>query len=230
MKTNVKKEKKSKRETIIKTILIVLLVGALIGLGVIFYNDYLDNKKNGNSIFESNAASHFNFMLESYSGIKSGFSVHFLLDDIVASNNKGKREILVLYEDELINKDEIEGLNQKISDDHNYSVKFSYDDKKFINKAIIKRVITKDEINSYNSFYEHMYNGSVYGSSVKNLFDRIILNNSKEDNKITVSFRGHETNDADEIRGLKKKIETFTEYEIIYKYNDLGFINKAVVE
>lgn len=72
------------------------------------------------------------------------------------------------------------------------------------------------------------------GRNSKNMtlevLDIIITNNKKQDRKITVKYMEIETQNPDEIKDIKLKLEDFAKYEISYDYDKEGFINKATIE
>ena len=81
----------------------------------------------------------------------------------------------------------------------------------------------------FNSSYE-VYAGSSNGSRVKIVIDKVITNNKTEERKITVKYNDIETLNEEEIRNIKRNFETFDECEIIYEYDENGFINKVIIE
>ena len=87
------------------------------------------------------------------------------------------------------------------------------------------------EIRSFNSTYEHLYAGSNYGSSVVSMLDKIITNNkTNSDRIIRVIYDDINTTDENEIRNLKKGLDSWTKYEVIFDYDDVGFINQVTIE
>ena len=68
------------------------------------------------------------------------------------------------------------------------------------------------------------------GGAVTFVLDKIITSNKTEDRKITVEFTDTQTQNEAEIRTIKQKIETFDNYEIVFEYDEDGFINKAIIE
>ena len=92
-------------------------------------------------------------------------------------------------------------------------------------------VFSEFEINSFNSVYEHLYAGTNYGSSVVNMLDKVITNNkTNSDRVIRVVYGSINTIDENEIRTLKKSLDNWTEYEVIFDYDDVGFINQVTIE
>ena len=92
-----------------------------------------------------------------------------------------------------------------------------------------KEMLSDFEKGMFNSPYE-AYAGSSNGSRVKSVLDRVITNNKTEERKITVKYNDIETLNEEEIRNIKRKFETFDECEIIYEYDENGFINKIIIE
>lgn len=85
------------------------------------------------------------------------------------------------------------------------------------------------KINTFNLFLES-YSGTRKGEHVKNLIDNIIKSNKKESKKITVIYNESEIQDEAEMKKLKQKFETFTDYEVSFVYDSDGYINKAIIE
>lgn len=79
----------------------------------------------------------------------------------------------------------------------------------------------------FNTTYE-AYNGTKSGFLVKNLIDKIVTNNKKEENKIiTVIYQGVSVNEPKEIQSLKTKFEDTTQYEVSFEYDENGYIYQA---
>ena len=76
----------------------------------------------------------------------------------------------------------------------------------------------------FNASFE-MYNGTEYGTSVKNLIDKIVTNNKKEKDKtIIVIYQGESINEPKELQSLKTKFEDMTQYEVSFEYDENGYI------
>ena len=99
----------------------------------------------------------------------------------------------------------------------------------FNNKAVCRCLQQKYEISSFNSSLE-LYAGTEMGAGVTHLLDKIVTSNKTEGRKITVVYGNITTQDATEIKNIKKQIDTFTNYDVSYEYDELGFIKKATIE
>lgn len=84
-------------------------------------------------------------------------------------------------------------------------------------------------ITKFNGSIE-IFSGTQMGGSVTSVLDKIITSNKTEDRKITVKYMEIETQNEDEIKNIKRKIETFNNYEVSFEYDADGFINKAIIE
>ena len=96
----------------------------------------------------------------------------------------------------------------------------------------IKQTNSVDEfdIRRFNSTYE-MYTGTEYGSSVGRLIDEISTNNKKDKNKqITIKYKEITTKDPKEMIAIKKELDEWTKYEVIFEYDESGFIYLATIE
>ena len=174
--------------------------------------------------------SSFNGKFEIYNGSTLGSSLKRLLDEVITNNQTSGKLITVKYNETVTqNVDEIKNLKTNIDDFSNFEISFEYDEEGYITSATIKRVITKQEIQRFNSSYE-IYAGSSMGGTIKVVLDKIITNNKTNERKISVTYTGSETLDENEIRNIKNQIDTFDNCEIIYEYDADGFIYKAIIE
>lgn len=172
----------------------------------------------------------FNGTLELYNGSNVGISLKELLDEVITINKKGEREITVKYmETKTQDPEEIKNLKLSFSDTSNFEVTFEYDEEGYIDKVVIEKVISQFEISRFNNALE-LYNGSNNGMTLKNILDEVVTINKTEDRKITVKYMETETQDSEEIKNMKKGIETFDNYEVTFEYDADGFINKAIIE
>ena len=104
-------------------------------------------------------------------------------------------------------------------------------DKIFDSTINVEDTFSDFEIRSFNSTYEHLYAGSNYGSSVVSMLDKIITNNkTNSDRIIRVIYGDINTVDENEIRTFKKGLDSWTKYEVIFDYDELGFINQVTIE
>lgn len=175
--------------------------------------------------------SKFNSGLEMYSGTESGISLKKLLDNIITSNKTEERKVTVKHIDtETQDTEEIKNLKNNVNESHSFEVSFEYDEEGFINKAIFERVVTQFEINMFNATIETLYTGTQGGLIVSNALDKVITSNKTEENKITVKYGNTETQDENEIRKIKQSLNTFSKYEVYVEYDEIGFINKLVIE
>lgn len=243
-KESIKPEvKKSKRENLIKISLMCALVIILIALAVIICKKRLDEKKDNpmnkffdffektfdNTFIDNISIDEFNSSLEMEKGTISGFFLKDLLDDIDTINTKGNRKVMIIYQDkEIMTGEEIRNIKNEIKDNYKYEVYYEYGEDKYINKAIIK-ISKADEIERFNSVFKY-YEGTKWGTIVNPMFDAIIKANNDNVHKITLSFNGVTTQNASEIRNLKKKLDDFKDYEVYYEYDSDGFINKVVID
>ena len=81
----------------------------------------------------------------------------------------------------------------------------------------------------FNLHLDH-YNGTQSCFFVKRCLDEVITSNKTKERKVTVKYNEIETQDADEIKDLKKSLVDDKEYEVSYDYDEGGFINKVTIE
>lgn len=172
----------------------------------------------------------FNGVLESYKGSARGSLAKNLLSEIITINEKKERNVTVKYgEIETKDPEEIKTLKMNIKDSNNFEVSFKYNEEGFIEKTILERVYTESEKNSFNSSIES-YVGTNGALFTRNVLDKVMTNNKKEERKITVRYENVETQDEAEIREIKKDFDTFDDFEIYVEYDEIGFINKVIIE
>lgn len=83
---------------------------------------------------------------------------------------------------------------------------------------------------SFNTSFE-MYVGTKWGLQVSRLIDEIITNNkTNSEHIITVVYGDINSTDSDEIRSIKKKLDDWTDYEVILDYDENGFVNLITIE
>lgn len=174
--------------------------------------------------------SSFNGKFQIYDGSTMGASAKRLLDEVVTNNKTNTRLITVVYND-ITTQDtnEIQNIKTSMDDFNNFEISYDYDADGYITTATIKRVITTQEISRFNSSFE-IYAGSSMGGSIKVVLDKIITHNKTEERKISVTYNGTETLDENEIRNIKNQLDTFDNFDMIYEYDQEGFIYKAIVK
>lgn len=182
-----------------------------------------------------NEADNFNKSLEMLSGRQMGRLTLEVLDIVSTNNKKEDRKISVKYMDkESKSIDEIKNIRLKIKDFEEYDIYYDYDKEGFISRVTIENVVVEEEISDidismFNNSLE-IYAGTKIGGTVTVVLDNIITSNKKEDRKITVKYSNIESQNEEEIKTIKRKIETFKNYEVSFDYDADGFINKATIE
>lgn len=89
------------------------------------------------------------------------------------------------------------------------------------------------DINSFNGKFKTLYYGSTNGFYMNDFIDEVLKSNDEHPNKlITVKYKDLESNNAEEIKEIKRQIKSnLTDtYEIYYEYDNNGYINKAMIE
>lgn len=202
---------------------------SILGLLGNIFNTQMDIMESSNDFNKKFNTSSFNSKFQIYNGSTMGASAKKLLDEIVTSNKTNDKKITVIY-NEITTQDagQIQSLKADIDDFNNFEISYDYDDEGYITTANITRVITKQEIQRFNSSYQ-LYAGSNMGGSVISLLDRIITNNKTEERKISISYAGSETLDENEIRNIKNQIDIFDDFDVICEYDQEGFIYKMIL-
>ena len=76
-----------------------------------------------------------------------------------------------------------------------------------------------------------MYSGTQFGTSVTRFLDNVITSNkTNNEHIITVIYGNINATDEREIRNIKKQLDTWTEYEVILDYDEVGFVNQVTIE
>lgn len=240
-----------------KWLLVVLVIVAIIIIIILLNKIVVDKKerdKNKNSwgifdIFEEFGIDDiekdaFNSSFEFNTGTKYGSSVSSLLDDIIINNKKNLEHIITVVFDETTTSvsDEIKDFKKKLDNWTKYEVSIDYDDNGFASIITIETIkeenneenkeenkVDEFEIKRFNSSFE-LRAGTKYGSSVVWLLDDIITSNkTNSEHTISVIYNNINTTDENEIRNIKKSLDTWTEYEVIFNYDDIGFINQVTI-
>ena len=87
----------------------------------------------------------------------------------------------------------------------------------------------KINTSAFNGVLE-LYKGSNGGSQLKRLLDEVITTNKTQDKKITVKYLETESQDTGEIENIKANIKDSNNFEVIFDYDEEGYINKATIE
>ena len=196
--------------------------------------DSINETKNDMDNFEKNLnVRNFNSFIEIYKGTVTASKLNSALDEISTSNKKNEKKITVKYNEiETQNPDEITNIKKDIVNSNEYELSFDYDEEGYINKATIEKLekkVNEFDISMFNSGFE-MYSGSNMGGHVVSALDKVVTSNKKNDRKITVKYKGTQTQDEATIKNIKQKIDTFANYNISYNYDSDGFINEMTIE
>lgn len=240
-----------------KWLLVVLVIVAIIIIIILLNKIVVDKKerdKNQNplgifDVFEKFGIDDiekdsFNSTFEFKMGTKYGSLVSSLLDDIIINNKKNSEHIITVIfdEDKTSDSNEIKNFKKKLVDWTKYEVSIDYDDNGFANIITIETIeedhsevnseenkVDEFEIKRFNDNFE-LRAGTKYGSTVVWLLDDIITSNkTNSEHIITVVYNSINTVDENEIRNIKKSLDTWTEYEVIFNYDDIGFINQVTI-
>ena len=91
--------------------------------------------------------------------------------------------------------------------------------------------LSKFKVSAFNQIFKSNYYGTTNGFFMTGFIDAVIKSNEENpDHIITVTYNGTETNDAGELRNMKKEFSSKKDYEIIYEYDENGLVKKAIVE
>lgn len=86
------------------------------------------------------------------------------------------------------------------------------------------------DIRRFNNNYE-IYKGTEHGLNVGMLIDEISTNNKKDKkHQITLKYKETVTKEPEEMKEIKKQLDSWTEYEVTFEYDENGFIYLATIE
>ena len=192
-----------------------------------------------------------------YFGDVNGSSINRFVDEVIKSNDGNSNKLITVKFNDFESSDsnEIKNLKQQFSSQKKYQVWYEYDENGYINKAIVEegndefidemnkmqnmfldnlsKSNIESKMNSFNSTFKTFYYGSTNAFFIKDFVDEVIKSNEENPNNlITIKYNKFESNNADEIKKLKKQFssDSSKEYEIYYEYDENGYINKAIVE
>ena len=85
-----------------------------------------------------------------------------------------------------------------------YTTNINYNEKGYVSEIVLE-LTEKDmtEVRWFNSSYES-YNGTEWGTTVKDLLEKVITNNKTNPNRIlTIIYKDVNTSDVEQIKNLK---------------------------
>ena len=90
--------------------------------------------------------------------------------------------------------------------------------------------VNKVSTSSFNGEFE-LLSGTKSGFFVTTLLDKVITSNKKQsEHIINVTYDGNSTTDEEEIRNIKKNLDSSKEYEVILDYDEEGYVNSITIE
>jgi len=89
---------------------------------------------------------------------------------------------------------------------------------------------TSFDIEAFNSDFE-FYTGSKSGFLLENMFEEVITNNKKNtENLVSIKYNEINTTDPEEIKNIKKGINSGDKFEVSVNYNEKGMVSEIVLE
>lgn len=230
--------------------LLVLLIIVAICIVIVLINKVVTDRKaraesdsswgifsifNGFNGFSDVEKEVFNSSFEFYVGTKYGSSVSNLLDKVITNNktDSGHMIVVVFGDMNTSKSDEIKDMKKDLQTFDQYEVLVDYDENGYANKVTIETVSGSSDsfnVSLFNGTFE-LYAGTKYGTSVSNLLEKVITNNkTNSDHILRVVYGDINTTEESEIRNLKKNLDDWTEYEVIFDYDENGYIMQVVIE
>ena len=234
-------EIKPRKWLVIILILIALAISVVLINKIVTDREKKQNNKESHSIFNifninkienSFKKESFNSDFEFYTGSKSGFLLENMFEKVITNNKKNERKVAIKYNEiNTTNSEEIKNIKKSIESGDKFEVSINYDQNGYVSEIVLE--LTKKDttkIDWFNTSYEH-YNGTEYGTRVKDLLDKIITNNKTNPDRIlTVIYKDINTSDVEIIKNLKSNFDDWTKYEISLNYNEEGYIYQFVIE
>jgi len=94
---------------------------------------------------------------------------------------------------------------------------------------VIDNFIDNFEITSFNNDFEN-YIGVQSAFFVKNMLNDVISANTKGEHVITVVYEQKNVTDVNEIANISKSMVSGKEYTITLEYDEVGFVNKIIID
>jgi len=225
--------------------LVVLLILIALVISVVLINKIITDKENNkkdnkgmfdifniNNIESSFKKDSFNSDFEFYTGSKSGFLLENMFEKVITNNKKNERKVSIKYNEiNTNNPEEIKNLKKEIKDGDKFEVSINYDEKGYVSEIVLE-LTEKDmtEVRWFNTSYES-YNGTEWGTTVKDLLEKVITNNkTNADRILTIIYKDINTTDVEQIKNLKSRFDDWTDYEVSLNYNEEGYIYQIVIE
>lgn len=225
--------------------LVVLLILIALVISVVLINKIITDKENNkkdnkgmfdifniNNIESSFKKDSFNSDFEFYTGSKSGFLLENMFEKVITNNKKNERKVSIKYNEiNTNNPEEIKNLKKEIKDGDKFEVSINYDEKGYVSEIVLE-LTEKDmtEVRWFNTSYES-YNGTEWGTTVKDLLEKVITNNKTNPDRIlTIIYKDINTTDVEQIKNLKSRFDDWTDYEVSLNYNEEGYIYQIVIE
>lgn len=222
-------------------VLIIVAIIIVVILGAKFVSDRNDKKNNSffdlfnfSEIKDNFDKEAFNNSLNIYIGTNYGIQLGSLLDEIITNNKTNTDHLITVKFNDISTTEPAEIKNIKINYgtgmSDKYEVSAEYDENGFVNEIIIEKYKEVVSAKDFNRTFEFRV-GTQFGLNVSDLFDDIITNNKTNSEQILrVKFGSVDTTDADEIRNLKKNLDDWTKYEVIFDYDNAGYIYLITIE
>ena len=192
----------NKSRTIKVTILVIILILILIGVGAIALNKMYNKKAEE----------------------KDKVSIIQMFKDNSLSDIFNKAFNTINEQSEIINK-QTEKINEEAEKIKQEAERIKQDVEKEKNE---QGNISKE---AFNNTFKTLYYGTIDGFFMTSFIDEVIKSNEENpEHIITVNFDGIETSNVNELRNMKKKFTTGTNYEVYYEYDENGLINKAKID
>ena len=198
-------------------------------------NNITNNVSNNVTNTIENNVTPTTFNADYHNGRIKGDVVEQDLSKLVTNNKTNKKiQISVIHGDiATSNANEINELKKSLDMNEYYEVSLEYDDEGYICTYVIEaakksKEETSNDAHTFNIFFNR---GTWAGFHITYALERVITSNDEHpDKQIYVKYNDIETNDRNEIKGIKTKLGTHTEYDVEFEYDDEGYINKYIIE
>lgn len=163
------------------------------------------------------------------SGIVAGKILNFAVDKVDDTYNKETQMVEDIFNQGTQMFEDIFNQGQEMINDSS-NPEFKEDDIQNMTDKVVDVLDGAISVFDNNAVLE-AYKGTNDGSFAKKVIDEIVDNNNKnKDYQIKLEINGVEYQETDDMVDAKKNLDDVATYEIMYKYNDAGYISQAIIK
>ena len=215
-----------------KLMFIPIIIIPVMIISMIVFSVVTDKKggSNKNKVSTSSFNSGYN------SGRTPGVFVEDDLNAVIESNKTNKDLKITVKCDgkETSNPEEIAEIKKSLDLSIYYEITLDYDDEgyiKYYTIEVAEKTKEEKESEARQFNFKYLNKGTWSGFHIGyDLDDVINSNDTNKDKQITVKYNDIESNNEEDIKNIKSKLKTHTDYEVKYEYDEDGYIKKYIIE